>query len=50
MRKITKQTIADGDLPEGNVVDGYSMYNIMKRMRYLDTYKTVWLEVKTKKF
>ena len=50
MRKISKQTIADGDLPEGNAFDGYSMCNIMKRMGFLDTYKTVWLEAKTKKF
>ena len=50
VRKITKQTIADGDLPEGNVVDGYSMHNLAKRIGYLDTYKTMWLEVKTKKF
>ena len=42
-RKIIKQTIADGDLPEASVVDGYYSHKIVKKVGYLATYKTMWL-------
>ena len=45
LREISKKIIADGDLPETNTVDANS--TILKRVGFLDMYKTIWLEVKT---
>ena len=42
---FSKKIIAGGDLPETNTVDANS--TILKRVGFLDLYKTMWLEVKT---
>ena len=45
-KKISKQIVADGDLPETNTLDAYS--TPFKKGGFADMYKTLWLEVKRK--
>ena len=46
VKKISKQIVADGDLPETNTLDAYS--TAFKKEGFMDMYKTLWLEVKRK--
>ena len=46
VKKISKQIVADGDLPETNTLDAYS--TPFKKGGFADMYKTLWLEVKRK--
>ena len=46
VKKISKQIIADGDLPELNTLDAYS--TSFKKVGFTGMYNTLWLEVKGK--
>ena len=46
VKQISKQIVADGDLPETNTLDAYS--TPFKKGGFTDMYKTLWLEVKRK--
>ena len=46
VKKISKQIIANEDLPELNTLDAYS--TSFKKVGFTDMYNTLWLEVKGK--